>query len=127
MKKIAIVFGTLILIFIILISFGLYTLGIEDNYGDLQNLYYKSSDGNLILNRETKDFGIIKKDWKSIRVQTAENKSFDLGYWANQNENQYKIEVYDIEKLEIKNLTYKHVENLIESSKAKFIINNNKR
>jgi Na+/H+ antiporter NhaA len=52
-------FTGILLIIFTLISFGLWTMEIEDRYGDLQEVYYKSQDGDLIL-LENKQNGLNK-------------------------------------------------------------------
>jgi len=53
-------FGVLIITVCGFIGFGLYSMEIEDHYGDLQELYYKSEDGDVIINKTTSEFGIIE-------------------------------------------------------------------
>ena len=125
-KKIIFTFSIILLISSILIGFGLYTLGIEDNYGDLQNLYYKSNNGDVIINRETKEFGIIIKDWKSIKVKTPKNEIFDLEYWVNR-DNNYKIEIYRIHQINISKITFKEIENKIILDKLETVVENKKK
>lgn len=60
-----------ILVLFGMICFGLYSMEIEDHYGDLQDLYYQSSKGDIILNKSKSEIGFISnKNWKRIEVET---------------------------------------------------------
>ncbi|MDI9309727.1 MAG: hypothetical protein QM535_05895 [Limnohabitans sp.] len=51
---------------------------IEDHYGDLQEIYFESQSGDLIINTQTKKFGIITKNWKRANVITQQGDTLDL-------------------------------------------------
>ena len=76
------------------IGFGFYTMQIEDHYGDAQDLYYKSKTGDIIVNRTTSEFGIVEKDWKSIRIRTKEISTVDLYNWIHQDGRESSLVVY---------------------------------
>jgi hypothetical protein len=75
------IFGIVALFIIGLIGFGLYTMEIEDHYGDLQELYYESKSGDIIDSIKTSEFGIIEKNWKRINVRIQKKDSTDLYNW----------------------------------------------
>ncbi|MNL19720.1 hypothetical protein D3C87_1409360 [compost metagenome] len=67
-----IILSVLAVLFILfgLIAFGLYSMEIDDHYGDLQEIYFDSESGDIIINKQTQKFGIITKDWKRANVIT---------------------------------------------------------
>ena len=44
------------------ITWNLYLMEIDDHYGDLQEVYFDSKSGDIIVNKQTKKFGIITKN-----------------------------------------------------------------
>ncbi len=58
---------------------------IEDHYGDLQETYFDSKNGDLIVNKKTKKFGFISKNWKRAYVITKQNDTLDLYDLINTN------------------------------------------
>ena len=101
------------------IVFGLYLMEIEDHYGDLQEVYFDSKSGDIIVNKQTQKFGIITKSWKRADVITKENDTLDLYelIYVNQKENKY--EVFRSEKeLKINKLSF---EKIMELKKKKLI------
>jgi len=99
-KKILIIVSAITLIIIVLvgfIGFGLYSMEIEDHYGDLQTTFYNSKNGDLIVNEETKKFGILKKEWKTIKVIEKNNKETDLYNWVYINGKVTKFKIFRLE------------------------------
>tara|TARA_R110001606_G_scaffold117289_1_gene246727 strand:+ start:65 stop:436 length:372 start_codon:yes stop_codon:yes gene_type:complete len=76
------------------IGFGLYTMEIEDHYGDLKELYYNSNSGEIIINKTTFEFGIIEKNWNRINVRTQKKDSTDLYNWIYKNGIETKSKIY---------------------------------
>jgi hypothetical protein len=91
-KKIKIIlglFGLLILVLVAFVAMGLYGMEIEDTYGDNQDIFYNSRQGDIVVNHEAKEFGEIKKTWKRFYV-TYKSDTVDIGdWWDDKN-----IEVY---------------------------------
>jgi hypothetical protein len=92
-------FTGILLIIITLISFGLWTMEIEDRYGDLQEVYYKSQDGDLILLENKQNglnkYGLIDKSWNRIFVHShSHTTKQDLNQWVNTNPMYIKLLVY---------------------------------
>ncbi len=118
------IIGTTLTLIIGFVGYGLYLMEIEDHYGDLQELFYASKDGDLILNKTTSEFGIIEKDWKRIKVKFKE-KPTDLYNWVYKNGIETNSEIYRPTKnLNFDNLTINELHSLIESKNLKFIIRN---
>jgi len=81
--KIILLTLTIGLIFIAaFLGYGIYLMGIEDQYGDFQNLHFKSKTGDLILNKSTSEFGIVEKTWNRTNIRTLEKDSTDLYSWV---------------------------------------------
>lgn len=107
-----------------LLGFGFYKMEIEDHYGDLQELYYDSKSGDIIVNRTTSEFGIIEKNWKRINIRTKKKDSTNLYNWVNQNGVENKTEIYRPKSKIANGITYSELNKLIEESELVLIINN---
>lgn len=119
------IIGTTLTLITGFVGYGLYLMEIEDHYGDLQELFYASKDGDLILNKTTSEFGIIEKNWKRIKVNNSKNESTDLYNWVYKNGVETNSEIYRPTKnLDFDNLTISELNNLIESKNLKLIIRN---
>ena len=118
--------GIVIIIVVWYIGFGLYFMEIEDHYGDLQELYFKSKNGDVILNRTTSEFGIIEKNWKRINIKTQKEDSTDLYDWVYQNGIKTKAEIYRTKfgEIELNGITYLELKKRIKNSELEFIIKN---
>ena len=128
-NKIKIIFITLTigLIFILgFLSYGMYLMEIEDQYGDYQNLHFKSKTGDLILNKSTSEFGIIEKTWKRTNIRTIEKDSTDLYFWVYRNGVETKSEIYrpKNEKIKLNEIKYSELLKKIENSELKLIMKN---
>lgn len=107
------------------IAFGLYSMEIDDHYGDLQQVYFDSKSGDIIVNKQTQKFGVITKGWKRADVITKENDTLDLYelIYVNQKENKY--EVFRSEKeLKIKELSLEKIMELKKKKQIETIIKN---
>jgi hypothetical protein len=119
------IIGTTLTLVIGFVGYGLYLMEIEDHYGDLQELFYASKDGDLIVNKTTSEFGIIEKNWKRIKVNNSKDEPIDLYNWVYKNGVETNSEIYrPSKKLIFENLTINELTNLIESKNLKFIIRN---
>ena len=117
------IFGIVIITIIGFIGFGLYSVEIEDHYGDYKEIYYESKDSDLIVNEETSEFGIVGKNWKRINIKTKEKDSTDLYTFASKRSYYSKIKVYrpktTIERIEQMNIA--DVQKLISENKVELI------
>ncbi len=96
-KAIRIIFFSILTVVISitgLIVFGLYSLSIEDHYGDLQIVYYKAKDNDIIVNEETETFGKLEKDWTSIKVIDGSNPAIDLYPWAFKGNDRVNLKIF---------------------------------
>jgi hypothetical protein len=77
----------------VFIAWTLYLVEIEDHYGDLQEIYFDSKTGDIIINKQTEKFGIISKNWKRADIITNNNDTLDLYdmIYTNQKENKYEV------------------------------------
>jgi len=107
------------------IAFGLYSMEIDDHYGDLQQVYFYSKSGDIIVNKQTKKFGIITKTWKRADIVTKENETLDLYdlIYTHQVENKYEVFRSENE-LKIKDLTFDKIVKLKEEKLIETIIKN---
>lgn len=120
------IFGLGTILIVGLVSFGLYSMEIEDHYGELEDFFYKSKSGDVIINRKASKFGIIEKNWKRVSVKTKDNSPTDLYNWIRLNGLEHSNEIYRTKnnKTDLKNITYPELVQLIESSELKLITGN---
>lgn len=120
------IFGTALIAVVGIISYGLYLMEIEDHYGDLQEMYFDSKSGDIIVTKKTSEFGIVEKNWKRINIRSKEKDSTDLYNWINREGTQLKTEVYRPKNGEIKlnGITYSEIKKMIDNSELKLITGN---
>ena len=58
---------------------------IEDQYGDLQEFYFKSKSGDLMIFGEYEKIGLVDKTWKRIRLINSKKDTVDLYTWFYDN------------------------------------------
>jgi len=99
---------------------------IEDHYGDLQELYYESKDGDIIVNKTTLEIGIIEKSWKRINIRTEKKDSTGLYNWIYQNGYETKTEVYRSKsgEIELTGVSYSAFKKMIDNSQLKLVTKN---
>lgn len=125
LKKIVIGALILILTFCGIIIGGLYLMEIEDHYGDLQDVYFDTKSGDIIINKQTQKFGIITKNWKRADVITKENDTLDLYNFIYINQKENKYEVFRSEnELNIPDLTFEEILELKSKNLIETIIKN---
>ncbi|MFH6994032.1 hypothetical protein [Flavobacterium sp. FlaQc-48] len=122
-----IIFGTVCLL-LVLFGFtvrGLYLMEIEDHYGDLQEIYFDSESGDIIVNNQTGKFGCISKNWKRANVITKEKDTLDLYelIYVNQKENKYEV-FRSKNKLKMKDLSFEKIVKLKKDNLIATIIKN---
>lgn len=109
-KKIILRVLSVSLIFFCFITWGLYLIEIEDHYGDLQEVYFDTKNGDIIINKQTQKFGIITKNWKRADVLTKENDTLDLYELIYINGIENKYEVFKTkDELKISELSYQKI------------------
>lgn len=103
------------------IYFGLKNLEIEDRYGDLQDIYWNSKNGDIALNKKNSKHAVIRKERYRVYV-IVNNKKVDLEEWLNPTELDYEIETYRIKgKAVEQNFTSTQLEKLVKSPEATLI------
>ena len=119
-------FAIVIITVVGFIGFGLYSMEIEDHYGDLQELFYETENGDLIINKTTSEFGIIEKNWKRSNIRTQKRDLTDLYNWVYQNGTESKVEIYRAKngETELNGITFSELEKRIDNSDFKLIIKN---
>lgn len=114
-----------VLTFFGFILYWAYLMEIEDHYGDLQDFYFASNSGDIIIKPEQKKIGFIQKDYKRILV-IENQKEIDLYSWVYFRDKEYKVAVYrsENELLHVPDLDYNQIQQLIKEEKLKLVINN---
>lgn len=112
------------ILFFILLGFicsGIYLMEIEDHYSDLQEVYFESKTGDLIINKQTGKFGLISKSWKRANIITKQKDTLDLTSFVNEN----KYEVFRSEKeFNLEELSFEKIINLRDKKLIKSILSN---
>jgi hypothetical protein len=99
---------------------GLYLMEIEDHYGDNQNIYFKVNQGDIAVNRDTKQVRTINKTWKRI-YGIEKTDTIDMWHWLDKN----TIEIYrQASSLDNDQLTYDDIDNLVDEKKLEFVTKN---
>ena len=107
------------------IVWGLYLMEIEDHYGDLQETYFDSKNGDLIVNKKSKKFGFISKNWKRANVITKQNDTLDLYDLINTNGKECDYEVFRSDtELDIQKLSFEKIMELKEKNSIQTVIKN---
>ena len=107
------------------IVWGLYLMEIEDHYGYLQETYFDSKSGDLIVNKKTKKFGIIVKNWKRANVITKENDTLDLYNLINSNGKECDYEIFRSDtELHIQELSFEKIMELKDKNSIQTVIKN---
>jgi len=109
----------------VFIGWTLYLVEIEDHYGDLQEIYFDSKTGDIIINKQTEEFGIISKNWKRADVITKKNDTLDLYdiIYVNQKENKYEV-FRSKKELKIEELSFEKIVKLKKDNSLRTIIKN---
>ena len=98
---------------------------IEDHYGDLQEFYYKSQDGDIVLNAAEAQFGVLEKDWKRIYVRQGQNKT-ELYNWIYREGFQDENLVYrtNLKISELESMDYLEIKNYIKRADLEPLVRN---
>ena len=107
------------------IVWGLHLMEIEDHYGDLQEIYFDSENGDLIVIKDTKKFGIITKNWKRADAITQNNDTLDLYnlIYSKEREDKYELLRSDTE-LNLSELTFEKIMEMKSKYSLKTILKN---
>lgn len=107
------------------IVWGLHLMEIEDHYGDLQEIYFDSENGDLIVIKDTKKFGIITKNWKRADAITQNNDTLDLYnlIYSKEREDKYELLRSDTE-LNLSELTFEKIMEMKSKNSLKTILKN---
>ena len=118
------IFGFAIIVLMVFVAFGRYTMEIEGHYGDYQEVYYVSQDGDIIVNEETSQLGIVGKNWKRLNIWTKEKDSTDLYFFAIRKSHNSTIKIYQpqTEIKGIKQMEFESIKELITEKKIKLIL-----
>lgn len=123
MKKIIVRLFALLLILVAVFLFWMHTMEIDDFYGDLQYLYIKAKDGDILVNKTTSEFGVIQKDWRRIHVTVKGKGEVDLYKWVYINNVKSKTGIYRPigAKGDLENINFVEIEKKITNSELKLI------
>ena len=107
-KIILTVFGLLVIGLVGLVVSGMYSMEIEDTYGDNQDIFYNSRQGDIVINNETKELGQISKTWTKFYVINHNDTLNINDWWGDKN-----LEIYrPLDKEAFDNLSYEEVDKL---------------
>jgi len=118
LKIILTVFGLLVIGLGGLIAFGMYTMDIEDMYGDNQDIFYNSRQGDFVINHETKELGQISKTWTRFYIIDNSDTLNINDWWDDKN-----IEILRLadKSISLDNLDYKDIDGLKKEKKLELV------
>lgn len=98
----------------VILAFGMYSMEIEDTYGDNQDIFYNSRQGYIVINHDTKELGQITKTWKRFYV-INHNDTLNINNWWDDK----KIEIFRLIDKSItgNNLSYEEIDGLKQQNK----------
>gem|GEM_PF-2128132 len=98
---------------------------IEDRYGDLQYFYFRSENGDLMVNLDLRKVGVVRKTRRFMRI-LDNNKEVDLYEWVYPKEQETKVAIYRVEEegLHVLNVGYDQLQHLINTHQAELVIKN---
>jgi hypothetical protein len=109
---------------IFLLVNGFHAMNIEDHYGDLQTVYYRAEDGDVIIDNQHR-YGFLKK--LSNRIYVEEDDCMrDLNSWVHKSEPPVKFSVYRlvVDETWITSPSYSQMQRLIREQNLKPITGN---
>ena len=94
---------------------------IEDHYGDNQDIFFQSAQGDIILNQDNGQVGIIHKNCKRIFI-INNSDTIDLIHWLTEN----RVDIYRPDRLIQDNslITKEYVNELISNKSLIFVTRN---
>lgn len=92
----------------------MYSMEIEDTYGDNQDIFYNSRQGDIVINHDTQELGQITKTWTRFYI-INDNDTLNVDHWWD-NKN---IEIYKVLSEEHlgTDLSYSDIERLNQEKK----------
>jgi hypothetical protein len=98
----------------LILAFGMYSMEIEDTYGDNQDIFYNSRQGDMVINHDTKELGQITKTWKRFYV-INHNDTLNINNWWGDK----KIEIFRLidNSISGNNLSYEEIDRLKRQKK----------
>lgn len=110
-----------ILVFLFL-AYSFRLIAVEDRYGDLQDIYWKSEDGDIVFNKLNSTSAIIEKDWHRMYVRINGKLIHVDEFLDPSNKYNFDVEIYrPNEILNGKNISKIEIENGIRNSSIEFI------
>jgi MFS superfamily sulfate permease-like transporter len=103
---------------------GFHAMNIEDHYGDLQTVYYRAEDGDVIIDNQN-SYGFLKK--RANRIYVEEDDCLrDLNSWVHRSEPPVKFSVYRlaVDETWITAPSYPQMQRLIREQKLQPIVRN---
>ncbi len=101
-----------------LIIFGMRLMAIEDMYGDNQNIFFNSRQGDLVVNHDTKELGQITKTWTKFYVINHNDTLNINDWWDDKNIEIFRPINNDIS---LNNLDYEGINKLQGDNKIKLL------
>lgn len=123
-KKVVISILIILISIIGFFGFAFHSMEIEDQYGDLQEFYFKSKSGDIMVLGDCEKVGLVDKTWKRIRVINAQKDTVDLYTWHYDDRfpNRSNILFRPKEKFTLDKLNKEVIQEEIERNKLKKII-----
>lgn len=115
------VFGLLALVVGLTIFVGLYAMSIEDHYGNYQEIFFQSKQGDIVVNRSSRKVKKVEKTWTRIYFIDSSD-TIDLWSWLNND----TVEIFRTKtnSLSLEKIRYEDIDLLVADQKLELIIKN---
>ena len=122
-KQIGVIVIGIVMLIIGIFGFAFHAMEIEDHYGDLQDFYFKSNNGDLMVFGKYKKIGLVDKTWTTIRIINLTGDTIDLFNWFyDDNYPEAEIKLYKIKnQFELDELNKDEVKRMIENDEVRSI------
>jgi hypothetical protein len=97
----------------------------EDRYGYLQHFYFRSENGDLMVNHDFRRVGVVKKTRRFMRI--LENTTeVDLYEWVYPKEQETKVAIYRAkdEGVNVLSIRYNQLQHLIDADQVELVVKN---
>lgn len=91
---------------------------IEDTFGEIEDIYYNSKDGDFIVNKDLKQFGFIKKEWTKMHIINQKD-TLDWSNWYDDRVEVYRVN--DNKNLDIQKINYDDLMKKIKEGQIKLV------
>ncbi len=114
LAAIVLLFAAILIAFFLF--FGFYAMEIEDHFGNHQEIFYRSRNGDVIVQENSKDFGVVQKSWTRLTLWTNEKDSLGLYHFIGDSQEMESVKIYRSRDsaIDFKEKSYKEIQAMIQ-------------